>query len=138
MTIETRIYSEMLYSLAGDIDSDEGCFMESAETLREAAQRLDEQTVTIRSIEKQRDDLLAALEEALPMVPCGSFDAEKLGELAAGGHQTAAMILRHRAAIASAKGNTRCPLCRYQHGHAIGCANNPVDQTLASVKGGAA
>lgn len=62
MTIETRIYSAMLYSLAGDIDSDEGCFMESAETLREAAQRLDEQTVTIRSLIKQRDDLLAALE----------------------------------------------------------------------------
>lgn len=62
MTIETRIYSEMLYSLAGDIDSDEGCFMESAETLREAAQRLDEQTATIRSLIKQRDKLLAAAE----------------------------------------------------------------------------
>ena len=56
------------------------------------------------TLKQQRDELLAALEEALPMVPCGSFDAEKLGELAAGGHQTAAMILRHSAAIASAKG----------------------------------
>lgn len=26
----------------------------------------------------------------------------------------------------------RCPLCRYQHGHAIGCANNPVDIALAA------
>jgi hypothetical protein len=26
----------------------------------------------------------------------------------------------------------RCPLCSYQHGHAIGCANNPVDIALAS------
>lgn len=24
-----------------------------------------------------------------------------------------------------------CPLCGYQHGHAIGCANNPVDVALA-------
>lgn len=24
----------------------------------------------------------------------------------------------------------RCPLCSYQHGHAIGCGNNPVDQAL--------
>ncbi len=28
---------------------------------------------------------------------------------------------------AAAKTPERCPLCRYQHGHAIGCANNPVD-----------
>ena len=48
-------------------------------------------------------DLLEALEEALPMVPCGSFSDEKLTELAEGGHLTAAMILRHRAAIASVK-----------------------------------
>jgi hypothetical protein len=26
----------------------------------------------------------------------------------------------------------RCPLCNYQHGHAIGCANNPVDIALAA------
>lgn len=24
----------------------------------------------------------------------------------------------------------RCPLCHYQHGHMIGCANNPVDIAL--------
>lgn len=26
----------------------------------------------------------------------------------------------------------RCPLCRYQHGHAIGCKRNPVDIALAA------
>jgi hypothetical protein len=26
--------------------------------------------------------------------------------------------------------DARCPLCRYQHGHAIGCENNPVDIAL--------
>lgn len=25
---------------------------------------------------------------------------------------------------------SRCPLCSYQHGHAIGCENNPVDIAL--------
>jgi hypothetical protein len=25
----------------------------------------------------------------------------------------------------------RCPLCNYQHGHAIGCKNNPVDIALS-------
>jgi hypothetical protein len=27
----------------------------------------------------------------------------------------------------------RCPLCNYQHGHAIGCENNPVDIALAKM-----
>ena len=27
----------------------------------------------------------------------------------------------------------RCPLCNYQHGHSIGCENNPVDIALAKM-----
>lgn len=45
-----------------------------------------------------------------------------------------------RALIAKAGGvPSRCPLCSYQHGHAIGCENNPVDIALkarASKRGG--
>ena len=44
---ETKTYSAMLYMLADQIDSEEGCVIESAETVREAAERLDTQTVTI-------------------------------------------------------------------------------------------
>jgi hypothetical protein len=29
-----------------------------------------------------------------------------------------------------------CPLCGYQHGHAIGCENNPVDIALAVCRHG--
>ena len=55
-------------------------------------------------IAKQRDELLAALEEALPMVPCGSFDDYHLGLMATDRHMTAKMILRLRKLIASVKG----------------------------------
>ena len=30
--------------------------------------------------------------------------------------------------------DARCPLCRYQHGHAIGCENNPVDIALSAAR----
>lgn len=43
----------------------------------------------------------------------------------------AAVEERIRARFASGV-PVRCPLCSYQHGHAIGCANNPVDIALAS------
>lgn len=35
--------------------------------------------------------------------------------------------------IAKAKSDARCPLCRYEHGHAIGCKNNPVDKAIAAI-----
>ena len=54
---------------------------------------------------QQRNELLAALEQALPMVPCGSMTGAKVAELAAGGHRTAEMILRHRAMIDRVKGS---------------------------------
>ena len=56
--IETRIYSGMLYALADEIDSEEGCVTESSETVREAAERLDVQTITINCLKDQRDALL--------------------------------------------------------------------------------
>jgi len=28
---------------------------------------------------------------------------------------------------------SRCPMCEYQHGHAIGCKNNPVDIALRNL-----
>lgn len=34
------------------------------------------------------------------------------------------------ASMLTASQKPRCDLCGYQHGHAIGCANNPVDITL--------
>lgn len=33
-------------------------------------------------------------------------------------------------AMLTASQKPRCELCNYQHGHAIGCANNPVDVAL--------
>ena len=59
---------------------------------------------TFYEIKKQRDELLAALEEALPMVPCGSFDDYHLGLMATDRHMTAKMILRLRKLIARVKG----------------------------------
>lgn len=59
--IETRTYSAMLYALADEIDRKEGCVTESAETVREAAERMDTQTVKINVLKKQRDELLEVM-----------------------------------------------------------------------------
>lgn len=90
---QSREFSSMLYALAEEIRSDEGCVTTSADLVEEAAERLDTQTVTIRghqialiecrlasgadrnqklipfinylqSLKQQRDDLLEALEFA--------------------------------------------------------------------------
>lgn len=56
-------------------------------------------------------------------------------------HHAAGERFNLRAAIAKAEGDARCPLCGYQHGHAIGCKNNPVDKAIAAMAkstGGAA
>jgi hypothetical protein len=37
-------------------------------------------------------------------------------------------------AMLTASQKPRCELCGYQHGHAIGCANNPVDIALGKEK----
>lgn len=47
---ETREYSQMLYALADEIRDQEGCVTESAESVEEAAERLDAQTVTIKAL----------------------------------------------------------------------------------------
>jgi hypothetical protein len=54
MNKPTKEYSAMLYALADEIEAEEGCTTESHETVREAAQRMDELTVTIRGMEIQR------------------------------------------------------------------------------------
>ena len=50
-------------ALADEIDSEEGVVTESAEAVREAAERLDVQTIRINCLKEQRDELLAALKE---------------------------------------------------------------------------
>lgn len=57
----TAVYSSMLYRLADEIRSEEGCVTESAEHIEEAAERLDAQTVTITGLKLISAELLAAL-----------------------------------------------------------------------------
>jgi len=58
---ETKEYSAMLYALADEIRSEEGCVTKPAYRVDEAAARLDSQTLTIRWLEIQREELLVAL-----------------------------------------------------------------------------
>lgn len=60
--MKTKEYSAMLYALADELDAEEGCTTEDPETIREAAQRMDELTVTIRGMEIQHNGLLKAAE----------------------------------------------------------------------------
>ena len=62
MNKPTKEYSAMLYALADEMEAEDGCVTESHEAVREAAQRMDELTVTIRGMEIQQEGLLAALE----------------------------------------------------------------------------
>lgn len=62
MNKPTKEYSAMLYALADEIEKEEGCVTESHEAVREAAQRMDELTVTIRGMEIQQEGLLESLE----------------------------------------------------------------------------
>ena len=71
-------------------------------------------------------NLLAKLKEIVSQIDQGGTD----GKVFARDH----CITAARAAIAEATGgDRRCQLCGYQHGHAIGCRNNPVDQALAGI-----
>lgn len=65
---ETKTYSSMLYDLADEMRREEGCVTESPELVEQAATRLDEQTVTINELRRQRCELLNALCLALPFV----------------------------------------------------------------------
>lgn len=60
---ETKTYAGMLYRLADEIER-EGLMTVEPETIREAAERLDTQTVTINVVKKQRDELMVALKWA--------------------------------------------------------------------------
>ena len=64
----TKTYSAMLYALADEMSREEGCVTESPELVEQAATRLDEQTVTINELRRQRGELLNALCIALPFV----------------------------------------------------------------------
>ena len=66
--VETKVYSAMLYALADEMRREEGCVTESPELVEQAATRLDEQTVTINELRRQRGELLNALCFALPFV----------------------------------------------------------------------
>ncbi len=68
MNKPTKEYSAMLYALADEIEKEEGCVTESHEAVREAAQRMDELTVTIRGMEVQQEGLLAALESGRSLI----------------------------------------------------------------------
>lgn len=61
MTMETREYSALLYALADEIRREEGCVTEAPERIREAAYRLDCQTIEITVLKRQSEKLLAAL-----------------------------------------------------------------------------
>lgn len=63
-SVETKTYSAMLYALADELRkaSPAHPVLASPEPLEEAAERLDMLTITIRGLEIQRDELLAALD----------------------------------------------------------------------------
>jgi hypothetical protein len=46
------------------------------------------------------------------------------------GWASAALQISQAIDMLTASQKPRCELCGYQHGHAIGCANNPVDIAL--------
>jgi len=55
---EPKEFSAMLYALADEIDSEEGCVTESSENVRAAAERLDLQTVTIYALTSTLERIL--------------------------------------------------------------------------------
>ena len=54
----SKAYSAMLYALADEMRQKEGCVTESPDLVEEAAERIDYQTVMIRGLEIQREELL--------------------------------------------------------------------------------
>lgn len=61
--VPSNVYSKALYDLAEEIDKNEGCVTCSSVLGEGAAERIDMQTVTIRGLEIQRDELLSFAEE---------------------------------------------------------------------------
>lgn len=80
-----------------------------------------ERVLDLFKVETQRDALLEALKIAVRQ---NEHDMLMTGE----------ELRQAYAAIAKATGgDARCSLCRYEHGHAIGCDNNPVDKALTAI-----
>lgn len=88
---DSKAYSAMLYALADEMRQKKGCVTESPDLVEEAAERIDYQTVMIRGLEIQREELLAALK------PFGATDLASPGLPA----EFAMLVLRARAVIAS-------------------------------------
>lgn len=65
---ETRNNSAMLYALAEEIRSQEGCVTESADRVEAAAERMDTLTVTIRGMEIMLTKLQAEFNRAISKV----------------------------------------------------------------------
>ena len=95
--IPSKVYSKALYDLAEEIDKNEGCVTCSSVLVEGAAERIDVQTVTIRGLEIQRDELLVALEH---VVSAWSEQFEIYGHLAP------AWVIGARKAISSIKGQS--------------------------------
>lgn len=104
--IPSKVYSKALYALAEEIDKNEGCVTCSSVLVEGAAERIDTQTLTIRGLEIQRDELLAALEQ---FATWGRMQHKAQSK---GGHATFDMLSLKdeidlaEAAIASVKGQS--------------------------------
>ena len=104
--IPSKVYSKALYDLAEEIDKNEGCVTCSSVLVEGAAERIDTQTLTIRGLEIQRYELLAALEQ---FATWGRMQHKAQSK---GGHATFDMLSLKdeidlaEAAIASIKGQS--------------------------------
>ena len=62
---KTKHYSTMLYALADEIRSEEGCVTQSAEAVECAAERLDLQTISIAALKIHGAALLRVLQRII-------------------------------------------------------------------------
>lgn len=77
--IETKTYSKMLYSIADECRASTGDPVRvSPDALDEAAERLDAQTVTIRSLEISSDELATAMRDVFPVAHRMALELECL------------------------------------------------------------
>ena len=72
---------------------------------------------------KMREAFVQACKEYGPTISFGDFEC---GWDACMAWQAARMVPDASSEIFA----SRCPMCSYQHGHQIGCENNPIDIAL--------